>query len=138
MSLAVAIKQTMLARGVTTAEAAARLSAEQDRATFYRLVNGATTEPRLGTLVQLCRALDTSPSELLELAGVWAPEAPGHASPDDLRLRGAFGQVRALPVAVQQRVVPLVEAVALAWLPEEGDQSADKGTGDGDERVSAL
>ncbi len=126
MSLATAIKQTMLARGVTTAEVATRLGAEQDRATFYRLVNGATTEPRLGTVVRLCRALDTSPSDLLELAGVWSPGRPGGAAPADLRLRGAFGQVRALPVATQQRVVPLVEAVATALMPADDEQIADE------------
>lgn len=118
MSLALAIKQTMRARGLTTAEVAQRLGAEQDRATFYRMVNGATMEPRLGTVVRLCRALESNPSDLLELAGVWSPETPGHASPDDLRLRGAFGRVRALPTATQQRVIPLVEAVAMAWVTE--------------------
>jgi len=125
MSLATAIKQTMLAHGLTTAEVATHLGEEQDRATFYRMVNGATKEPRLPTLVRLCIALETNPSDLLELAGVWSPETPGYASPDDLRLRGAFGRVRALPMDTQQRVIPLVEALALAWLPEEGEQSAN-------------
>ena len=60
-----------------------------------RMVNGATKEPRLNTLVQLCIALEANPSELLEPAGVWSPERLGCASPDDVRLRGAFGQARA-------------------------------------------
>ena len=124
MSLAHAIRQTLDVRGLTTAVVARRLEGEQDRATFYRLTNGATTEPRLGTLIRLCRALETSPSDLLELAEVWSPDMPGRATPDDLRLRGAFGRVRALPVATQQRVVPVVEAVALAWPPAGGEQSA--------------
>jgi len=125
MSLATAIKQTMLARGLTTAEVATHLGEEQDSATFYRLVNGTTTVPRLPTLVRLCIALETNPSDLLELAGVWSPETPGYASPADLRLRGAFGRVRALPMDTQQRVVPLVEALALAWLPATDEQSVD-------------
>ncbi len=115
MSLATAINETMLARGLTTAQLAQRMGEEYDRATFYRVLNGVTKEPRLGTLVQLCIALETSPSELLDLAGVWSPKTPGQATPDDLRLRGAFGQVRLLPIATQQRVVPLVEALATAW-----------------------
>ncbi len=127
MSLATAIKQTMLAHGLTAAGVSTRLGEEQDSATFYRMLNGVTKEPRLATLVRLCIALETNPSDLLELAGVWSSDMPGRATLDDLRLRGAFGRVRALPVDTQQRVVPLVEALALAWLPEEGEQSADKG-----------
>jgi len=127
MSLATAIKQTMLARGLTSAAVATRLGEEQDRATFYRLVNGVTREPRLPTLVQLCLALETSPSDLLDLAGVWSPDLPGRAAPADLRLRRAFGQVRALPVTTQQRVAPLVEALATAWLPVDDEQIADTG-----------
>ena len=119
MSLATAIKQTMLARGLTTATVAERLGMEKDRATFYRTLNGATKEPRLPTLVQLCIALETSPSDLLDLAGVWSPVTPGQATPDDLRLRRAFGQVRVLSVATQQRVVPLVEALATALMPAD-------------------
>jgi len=60
------------------------------------MVNGATKERRLNTLVQLCIAREASPSELLEPAGVWSPERPGRASPNDVRLRGAFGQARFL------------------------------------------
>ncbi len=125
MSLATAIKETMLARGLTTAQLAARLGMEHNRATFYRLLNGATTEPRLPTLIQLCIALETNPSELLDLAGVWSPETPGQATPDDLRLRGAFARVRALPVATQQRVAPLVEALAMAWTRAPDDPATE-------------
>ena len=124
MSLAMAIKETLRARGLTAAGVARRLGLglKQDRVTFYRMLGGRTMEPRLGTLVQLCIALETSPSELLELAGVCSPDTPGWATPDDLRLRVAFGQVRALPVAMQQRVVPLVEALATGWLTDEDDE----------------
>ena len=59
---------------------------------------------------------------------VWSPETPGQVTPDDLCLRRAFGQVRALPVATQQRVAPLVEALAAAWAPDARDdgQNADE------------
>jgi DNA-binding Xre family transcriptional regulator len=127
MSLANAIEQTLAARGLTTADAARRLGLEYDRATLYRMLNGATKEPRLGTLVQLCIALETSPSELLELAGVWAPGVPGGATAEDLRLRGAFRQVRALPMATQQQVAPLIEALATAWVPDDDEQILDEG-----------
>ena len=95
MSLANAIKQTMQAHGLKTSQVAERLGMEQDRATFYRMLNGVTTEPRLAPFIQLCITLGTTPSELLELAEVWSPETPGRAGPDDLRLRQAFGHMRA-------------------------------------------
>lgn len=124
MSLAQAITQTMQAHGLKTAQVAERLGETQDRATFYRMVNGATTEPRLLTLVQLCIALETSPSELLELADVWSPTTPGHVGLDDLRLRQVFGQLRALPVEGKQWTVPLVAALATA-LTARGELRAD-------------
>jgi len=88
------------------------------------MVNGATKEPRLGTLVQLCIALETTPSQLLELAEVWSPDMPGRAGPDDLRLRQAFGQLRALPVEGKQWAAPLVAALATA-MAANGEQYAD-------------
>ncbi len=124
MSLANAITQTMQAHGLKTAQVAEHLGMEQDRATFYRMVNGATKEPRLGTLVQLCIALETSPSELLELAEVWSPDTPGYAGPNDLRLRQAFGQMRALPTEGKQWATPLVAALATA-LTARGELRAD-------------
>jgi len=126
MSLAHAIKQTMQAHALTTAQVARRLGMEYDRATFYRMLNRTTTEPRLATLVQLCIALETTPSELLELAGVWSPDTPGRAGPDDLRLRQAFGQVRALPADGKQWATPLVAALA-ATLTAMGTQRGDDG-----------
>ncbi len=80
MSLSEAIKQTMNARDLSTAEVARRLGEGCDRATFYRLLSGATTEPRLGTLVGLCEVLEISPTELLQLAGLWPQRdrAPTH------------------------------------------------------------
>lgn len=123
MGLAGAIAQTMRVRGLTTSTVAGRLGETQDRATFYRMLNGSTMEPRLVTLVRLCMALETSPTELLELAGLWAAGAPGGATAEDLRLRGAFARVGALPLDGKRGAVPLVAALAAAWgvvdAPEE-------------------
>jgi len=68
--------------------------------------------------------LDTTPSELLELAGVWSPDTPGRAGPDDLRLRQAFGQLRALPADGTEWATPLVTALASA-LTARGELRAD-------------
>ncbi len=130
MSLAHAIAQTMQAHRLTSAQVAARLGETQDRATFYRMVSGATKEPRLGTLVRLCSALETTPSELLELAEVWSPNTPGRAGPDDLRLRQAFGQLRALPADGKHWATPLVAALATALVAKD-EQITDDDLGRG-------
>ena len=104
----------MEVRGWQTAEVARRLGEDYDRATFYRLLNGATTDPRLGTLISLCRALELSPTELLQLAGAWPYR---DRAPDvlDSRLRGAFAQLRSLPIDEKRRAIRLVLAIAEAW-----------------------
>jgi len=76
----------------------------------------------------LCIALETSPSELLDLAEVWSPDTPGHVELDDLRLRQVFGQLRALPVEGKQWAVPIVAALATA-LDDKDEQSADDALG---------
>ncbi len=124
MSLAHAIAQTMQAHGLKSAEVAGRLGEAQDRTAFYRTLNGETKEPRLNTLVQLCIALETSPSDLLELAGMWSPDTPGRTGLHDLRLRATFGQLRALPVEGKQWAAPLVAALAAALVAQRA-QGAD-------------
>lgn len=114
MSLAEAIRQTMDARGLQTAEVARRLGEGYDRATFYRLLNGATTEPRLGTLLGLCRVLEVSPTELLQLSGLW-PHRDRPADPLDVRLRDAFAQLQVLTSEDKRRAVTVVACVADSW-----------------------
>jgi len=125
MSLADAITRTIDVRDVPTVEVARRMGQDYDRATFYRLATGATTDPRLGTLIVLCRALDVAPTELLHLAGCWP--ASNHPSDVlDLHLRAAFAQVQALPTAEKQRAATLIAALADAW-----DVPSDVGTAPG-------
>lgn len=114
MSLAEAIKETMDARGLQTAEVARRLGEGYDRATFYRLLNGATTEPRLGTLLGLCRVLEVSPTELLQLADLW-PYRDRPADALDVRLRDAFAELQGLPFEDKRRAVAIVSAIAEVW-----------------------
>ncbi len=123
MSLAEAIKQTMNARDLPTAEVARRLGEGYDRATFYRLLNGATTEPRLGTLVGLCEVLEISPTELLQLAGLW-PHRDRLADALDLRLRGAFSRLQALPNDEKRRAARIVGSIADSW--DEQSEGAEQ------------
>src|SRR5579875_1832125 len=101
MSLKEAIRKTMDARGLPAAEVARRLGEDYDRATFYRLLNGSTTDPRLDTLIALCAALEISPTELLQLAGFW-PYYDRLTDPIDLRLRDAFARLQVLATDEKQ------------------------------------
>jgi transcriptional regulator with XRE-family HTH domain len=125
MSLAEAIKQTMNARRLHTAEVARRLGEGYDRATFYRLLNGATTEPRLGTLLGLCRVLEVSPTELLQLAGLW-PYIERPVDVLDVRLRDAFAQLQSLPVEDKRRAVTVVTCIAESWRKTSSDELGEQ------------
>ena len=128
MALAGAVKEIMDARGLRTADVARRLGEGYDRATFYRILNGATTEPRLGTLVGLCRVLEVSPTELLQLAELW-PHRERPVDTLDLQLRNAFAQLRLLPFEDKRRVVSVVSCIAEAWEPKHDEAAADSITG---------
>lgn len=113
----------MNARALPTAEVARRLGEGYDRATFYRLLSGATTEPRLGTLVGLCQVLEVSPTELLQLAGLWPyRERPVDAL--DLKLRDSFAQLQLLPAEDKRRAVSVVSCIVETWEPRRADQDA--------------
>jgi len=137
MSLSEAIKQTMNARDLSTAEVARRLGEGCDRATFYRLLSGATTEPRLGTLVGLCEVLEISPTELLQLAGLW-PQRDRAADAQDVRLRRAFARVQCLPHEDKRRAVAVVTAVVDGWGVVDGrDTRGAKGARRGERCAGA-
>src|SRR5204862_1987701 len=70
MSIGKAVRDLIEARGLRPAEVADRLGGKRNRATFYRLLSGETNDPRVSTLLEICGALTTSPSELLQLAGL--------------------------------------------------------------------
>ncbi len=136
MSLADAIKRTMDVRDVPTVEVARRMGQDYDRATFYRLATGVTTDPRLGTLIVLCRVLDVAPTELLHLAGCWpASDHPGDTL--DLHLRAAFTQVQALPTAEKQRAATLIAALADAWDAPSAVKTAPAAAGNGQDEDAA-
>jgi len=90
-----AVRDLIDARGLRPAEVADRLGGKRNRATFYRLLSGETTDPRVSTLLEVCNCLTTSPSELLQLAGMLAYQG---RSMDliDVELRQAFGELQQL------------------------------------------
>ncbi len=95
MAIGKAVRDLIDARGLRPAEVADRLGGKRNRATFYRLLSGETTDPRVSTLLVVCNCLTTSPSELLQLAGMLAYQG---RSMDliDVELRQAFGELQQL------------------------------------------
>ena len=95
MSIGAAVLDVIEARGLRPAEVADRVGGTRNRATFYRVLSGETADPRVSTLLELCRALTISPSELLQLAGLYRDE--GHPlTLIDVELRQAFGEIQQL------------------------------------------
>jgi hypothetical protein len=64
-------------------------------------------------------ASDVTPTELLQLAGLW-PSHDQSVDTLDLQLRTAFARLQVLPFDDKQRVVAIVTCLAETWLPQRG------------------
>lgn len=95
MAIGKAVRDLIDARGLRPAEVADRLGGKRNRATFYRLLSGETTDPRVSTLLEICNCLTTSPSELLQLAGMLVYQGRS-MNLIDVELRQAFGELQQL------------------------------------------
>jgi len=95
MSIGTAVRDVIEARGQRPAEVADRLGGTRNRATFYRVLSGDTGDPRLSTLLEICRALTISPSDLLQLAGLYQTQGRP-LTLSDIELRQAFGEIQQL------------------------------------------
>ena len=95
MAIGKAVRDLIEARGLRPAEVADRLGGKRNRATFYRLLSGETNDPRVSTLLEICSSLTTSPSELLQLAGLLHYQERS-LKLIDVELRQAFGELQGL------------------------------------------
>jgi transcriptional regulator with XRE-family HTH domain len=95
MAIGKAVRDLIEARGLRPAEVADRLGGKRNRATFYRLLSGETNDPRVSTLLEICHSLTTSPSELLQLAGMLHFQERS-LKLIDVELRQAFGELQSL------------------------------------------
>ncbi len=95
MAIGKAVRDLIEARGLRPAEVADRLGGKRNRATFYRLLSGETSDPRVSTLLEICNSLTTSPSELLQLAGMLHYQERS-LELIDVELRQAFGELQTL------------------------------------------
>jgi DNA-binding Xre family transcriptional regulator len=94
MALANAIAGLAVARGMKPAELADAIKDARTWTTLYRVLRGETADPRISTLLEVCRTLHTSPNELLGLAGMW-PQM-GRLTMLDIALRQAFREMQEL------------------------------------------
>jgi DNA-binding Xre family transcriptional regulator len=95
MSLRDAIARLAEIRGMKTPEVTDSVAGTRNRATLYRILSGATTDPRTSTMLELCRTLHTDPGELLGLAGLLRPRS-GKPTLLDVAQRQAFRELREL------------------------------------------
>ncbi len=95
MSLDEALRDLIEARGWGTPDTVAHVAGSRNTATFYRLLSGATRDPRISTLLEVCRALAISPNDLLHLAGLLCPQGQP-LELIDVQLRQAFAELQGL------------------------------------------
>ncbi len=95
VSLSKALRGVIDARGLRVAEVAGRFSGNRRRVTFYRVLSGATANPRVSTLVELCKVLTIGPGELLHAAGL-IHRRERSLEPVDLELRRAYADLQGL------------------------------------------
>ena len=110
MSIGKAVRDLIEARGLRPAEVADRLGGKRNRATFYRLLSGETNDPRVSTLLEICSALTTSPSELLQLAGLLQYQERS-LKLIDVELRQAFGEMQQLDEEDKRLCLALLRGV---------------------------
>jgi transcriptional regulator with XRE-family HTH domain len=119
MSIGVAARDVIGARGLRPAEVADRLGGVRNRATFYRILSGETRDPRTGTLLELCSALAITLDELLQLAELYRGE--GHQLKlIDVQLRQAFDEAELLDDDDKRLCLALLRAVIDVRAPSIG------------------
>ncbi len=119
-SLSAAILSIMRMREMKAANVASRMQSGRNRATLYRILSGATQDPKVSTFVDICHALEVSPIEVLQLAGL-VPHQPRGSDLLDVRLRQIFRRVQNLPESRKQLAVAQLGAIA-DTLHEHGSQ----------------
>ncbi len=110
MAIGKAVRDLIEARGLRPAEVADRLGGKRNRATFYRLLSGETNDPRVSTLLEICNSLTTSPSELLQLAGLLHYQERSFKL-IDVELRQAFGELQSLNEDDRRRCLAMLRGL---------------------------
>ena len=111
MTLGNGIRAALRARGLLRRELVQRVPRDAGRWAIYRVLSERSTDPRLSTFVLLCQALDVSPTELLQLSGMW-PQATRGDTAGDVELREAFRAIQSLEPGSRELATQLLHAVS--------------------------
>lgn len=103
-ALSAAILAIMRTRKMTATQVATQMVSGRNRATLYRILSGSTQDPKVSTFIDICQALDVSPIEVLQLAGM-VPHQPRDSDLLDIRMRQIFRRVQDLPEAIKRLAV---------------------------------
>ncbi|ACZ41783.1 helix-turn-helix domain protein [Thermobaculum terrenum ATCC BAA-798] len=109
-SLSKAINDIMRTRGMTATQVAANMKSGRNRATLYRILSGATQDPKISTFIDICQALEVSPIEVLQLAGM-ADHKPRDTDLLDIRMRQIFRRIQNLPYNLRKLAVSQIGAL---------------------------
>ncbi len=120
-SLSKAILSVMTARGMSATDIAVKMESGRNRATLYRILSGATQDPKISTFVDICHALDVSPIEVLQLANI-VEHTPRDTDLLDIRLRQIFRRVQALPERFKRLAVAQLASITETLHEEVDDE----------------
>lgn len=113
-SIGSAIQSVMRTRHLSAANIATRMQSGRNRATLYRILSGSTRDPKVSTFLDICQALEVSPIDVLQLAGLITYQRR-ETDLLDIRLRQLFRQIHGLPLPLRQLIIaqlgPMVDAV---------------------------
>ncbi len=109
-SLSSAILSVMRTREMSATDVAEKMQSGRNRATLYRILSGATQDPKVSTFIDICRALDVSPIEVLQLAQL-VPHTPRDTDLLEIRLRQTFRRVQDLPPDLKRLAVAQISGI---------------------------
>lgn len=110
-SLGGAILAVMGSREMSATNVADRMESGRNRATLYRILSGATQDPKVSTFIDICRALEVSPIDVLQLASL-VPHTRRDTDLLDIRMRQIFSQVQDMPDDLKRLAVAQIGAIA--------------------------
>lgn len=121
MTLSKSITSVMRTRNMTPGNVTERMQSGRNRATLYRVLSGATQDPKLSTFLDICNALDVSPTDILQLAGLMKYRER-RTDLLEVRLRQIFRRIQDMPEPTKRLAVTQFGMIADAIEDFERDQ----------------
>lgn len=103
---------------MSATQVSAKMKSGRNKATLYRILSGSTQDPKVSTFIDICQALDVSPIEVLQVAGM-VPNQPRDRDLLEIRLRQIFRRLQSLPVVLKSLAVNQVDGLTDALVEHE-------------------